>query len=87
MRLRDLRREGVIERIADSADSRKIHYRLTKQGKDVVPILTALIQYGVRYHADRVFEDKKPRELGDLYPGNQGFMLGRLKKYADRQSA
>jgi DNA-binding HxlR family transcriptional regulator len=82
MRLRDLRKEGVIERVADRTDSRKVHYRLTKQGEDAVPILTALIQYGIRHHSDRVFEDKRPRELETLYPGNQEFMLGRLERFA-----
>lgn len=83
MRLRDLQNEGVIERVVDSDDNRKVHYRLTKQGRDVVPVLTALIQYGVRYHADSVFEDKRPRELGELYPTNREFMLGRLQKFAN----
>ena len=82
IRLRDLQREGVIERVADAVDNRKVHYRLTKQGEDVVPILTALIQYGIRYHSDKVFEDKQPRELESLYPGNQEFMLGRLERFA-----
>lgn len=82
MRLRDLQEEGVIERVEDHDDSRKVHYRLTKQGMDVVPVLTALIQYGARHHADRVFEDKRPRDLRELYPTNREFMLGRLKSFA-----
>jgi DNA-binding HxlR family transcriptional regulator len=84
IRLRDLQKEGVIERVADAVDNRKVHYRLTRQGEDVVPILTALIQYGVRYHSDKVFKDKLPRELESLYPGNQEFMLGRLERFAMR---
>ena len=82
MRLRDLQKEGVIERISDREDGRKGYYRLTKQGRDVVPVLTALIQYGVRYHANSVFEDEKPRELTTLFPGKQRFLLGRLEKFA-----
>jgi DNA-binding HxlR family transcriptional regulator len=85
IRLSDLQKEGVIERMVDDADNRKVHYRLTRQGRDVVPILTALIQYGIRYHADSVFEDEKPRELDSLYPGKQEFMLGRLEKFAKKQ--
>jgi len=84
IRLRDLQKEGVIERIVDPADNRKVHYRLTRQGRDVVPILTALIQYGIQYHADSIFEDEKPRELESLYPGKQEFMLGRLMKFATK---
>ncbi len=80
--LRDLQEEGVIERVADPIDNRKVHYRLTDQGRDAVPILTALTQYGIRYHSDRVFKDKQPRELGSLYQGHQDFMLGRLEEFA-----
>ena len=86
IRLRDLQKEGVIERVVDTVDSRKVHYRLTRQGQDIVPILTALIQYGIRYHADRVFKDKEPKELDSLYPGEQDFMLGSLKKFAMKGS-
>jgi DNA-binding HxlR family transcriptional regulator len=68
--------EGVIERVVDMDDNRKTHYKLTIQGRNAVPILTALIQYGIRYHADSVFEDEKPRDLDSLYPGNREFMLG-----------
>jgi DNA-binding MarR family transcriptional regulator len=86
MRLRNLQEEGVIERIVDSADYRKVHYRLTEQGQDVIPVLTALIQYGARYHADMVFKDEKPRELETLYPANREFMLGRLQRFAVKRS-
>ncbi|MEE8231973.1 MAG: hypothetical protein V3R46_01470, partial [Thermoplasmata archaeon] len=50
---------------------------------DAIPILTAFIQYGMRHHADRVFEDREPRALGDVFPGQQDRMLGRLGSFAD----
>ena len=82
-RLRDLQKEGVISRVRDEEDRRKVHYRLTKQGEDAVPVVTALVQYGIKHHSARVFKDKKPRELGDLYPERyKKFMLGRLRKFA-----
>jgi hypothetical protein len=70
--------------MVDRGDKRKVHYRLTRQGRDVVPILTALIQYGIQYHADSVFKDEKPRELDSLYPGKEEFMLGRLERFATK---
>lgn len=82
MRLRDLRREGLIERMIDPKDERQVRYRLTAKGRDIVPILTAFIQYGIRHHADIVFEDEKPRDLERVFPGEQVFMLGRLERYA-----
>ena len=82
MRLRELRREGLIERIADSTDDRVVKHRLTKKGLDAVPVLTALIQYGARHHAQRVFEDNRPRNLRELFPERQKLMLGQLIAYA-----
>jgi DNA-binding HxlR family transcriptional regulator len=82
-RLVELRQAGLIERRQGATkDGRQVLYRLTPQGKDVMPVLTSLIQYGIVHHANTVFEDKRPRELGDLYPGRQRAMLGRLARYA-----
>jgi len=82
MRLRDLRREGLIERISDATDDRVVKHRLTKKGHDAVPILTALIQYGARHHPQRVFEDGRPRNLRELFPERRKLMLGQLIAYA-----
>lgn len=84
MRLRDLRKEGVIERLVSAENPREIRYRLTKKGNDVIPILTAFIQYGIVHHAGIVFEDRKPREIEKVFPGRQKIMLGRLGRYAAR---
>ena len=82
-RLRDLREEGLIVRMVDSRKPRDIRYRLTAKGRDAIPILTAFIQYGMRHHADRVFEDQEPRSLGEVFPRQQERMLGRLASFAE----
>ena len=82
MRLRELQSEGLIEREVDSKDSRIVRYVLTSKGRDVIPILTALIQFGAWHYPDLVFGDGKPRDLHDLFPGEQKLMLGRLLSYA-----
>ncbi|MGI0140035.1 MAG: winged helix-turn-helix transcriptional regulator [Thermoplasmata archaeon] len=82
LQLRNLRHEGAIVRVADPLDRRRVRYRLTRRGRDAVPILTALVEYGIRYHADRVFEDRLPRRLASIYPGEQPFLLGALDQYA-----
>lgn len=85
-RLVELREAGLLERREHATDDgREVLYCLTRQGKDVVPILTAFIQYGSIHHASQVFVDKKPRELAELYPEQQRAMLGRLRKYARRE--
>ena len=82
MRLRELEEDGFIRGEANHADRREITYRLTRKGLDVMPILTAFIQFGIRYHARRVFEDGRPRALEDVYPVERPRMLGRLLPYA-----
>ena len=86
MRLRDLEREKLIERIVASHGQADVRYRLTKKGEDALPILTAFIQYGMAHRADRVFADKKPRTLNRVFPGKQKPMLGELIAYAKAQS-
>ena len=87
MRLKDLQEEGLIQRTVDSDDERQVRYRLTTKGKDVVPILTAFIQFGMRHRADLVFEDRRPRDLDRVFPREQTFMLGRLVRFARKAEA
>ena len=68
MRLRELQSEGLIEREVDSKDSRIVRYVLTSKGRDAIPILTALIQFGAWHYPDLVFGDGKRRTLHDLFP-------------------
>jgi DNA-binding HxlR family transcriptional regulator len=82
MRLRDLVREGLVERIGNTQDRLHVKYRLTRKGRDCMPILTAFIQYGMLYRSERVFFDKRPRNLNQVFPGKQKPMLGQLIAYA-----
>lgn len=83
IRLRELQREGLIERLVDSEDSRIVRYVLTRKGRDAIPVLTALIQFGAWHYPGLVFGDGKPRDLHELFPGEQKLMLGRLLAYAN----
>lgn len=82
MRLRDLRAEGLVEKVADGSDERRFHYRLTAKGVDAVPILTALVAFGIRHHADEVFVDARPRRLEECFPGRAPELLGALYDFA-----
>ncbi len=83
MRLKELQREGLIERLVDHKDTRVIRYVLTRKGRDAIPVLTALIQFGAWHYPGLVFGDDKPRNLHELFPGEQKLMLGRLLTYAN----
>ena len=82
LRLKELQKEGLIVRVANPDDHREVWYNITDKGHDVVPILTAFIQYGAKHRAKDVFADRKPREFGTLFPRDREYMLGQLYDYA-----
>jgi DNA-binding HxlR family transcriptional regulator len=81
-RLRELRQEELIDKIADARDERKVHYRLTEKGKDVVPILMALSAFGLRHLAPRADADGAPRTLERTFPGMAPGLLRDLYRFA-----
>jgi DNA-binding HxlR family transcriptional regulator len=81
-RLRELRSEELVEKVADPRDDRKVHYRLAPKGRDAIPILTALAAFGMKHLPSAVFVDGKPRSLGDVFPGQAQHLLGGLYWYA-----
>ena len=84
MRLRKLEINGILIRKQYSKRPVRYEYRLTAKGNDIVPILTAFIQYGIHHHADVVFKDEKPRRLETVFPERRREMLGRLARYAEK---
>jgi len=82
MRLAELRREGLIERVKDPRDDRVVRYSLTRKGQDAIPILTSFIQFGATHFAQKVFDDAKPRGVAELFPQREKIMLGKLVEYA-----
>ena len=59
MRLAELEKSGLIKRTEECK---------SPKGKDTLPILMSIIKFGSRWYADKVFEDKKPRTLEELFP-------------------
>ena len=68
MRLRELEDEGFIERAGGKRDPAMVVWRLTEKGRDTRPILIQLTAFGSKWHADVVFEDKRPRSLYEIFP-------------------
>ena len=61
-RLGKLVEQGVLERVAyrEPGQRRRYEYQLTQKGRDLLPVLVALMQWGDRWTAD---EDGPPVEL------------------------
>lgn len=89
MRLREMRAEDLIEKVADQRNQRVFHYRLTKKGRAAIPILTALIAFGIEQIPEKVFADGKPQTLERYFGGKAQTMLGPLYGFAasDARSA
>lgn len=68
IRLGEMRKEGLIARSDAGADGRSITYSATPKGLAALPIVMALVEYGVQHKADKVFADGIPRTLGDIAP-------------------
>jgi DNA-binding HxlR family transcriptional regulator len=83
--LRDLRREGFLDRSGDGASTRSIvRYSLTQKGRDVLPVIAALMEFGMHHFADRVFADGKARDLSDVFPGSLEIVFGSTGRVASR---
>jgi DNA-binding HxlR family transcriptional regulator len=44
---------GILERVPDASDRRKVTYRLTDKGRDLLPVLLSLRQWGERWVSGR----------------------------------
>ena len=77
MRLKELKRDGFIE-ISLRSRSYTL-WNLTQKGRDVLPILLALVQFGSKWYADRVFSDHVPRTLNQVF--NETY-IRRIMRYS-----
>jgi DNA-binding HxlR family transcriptional regulator len=68
MRLKELEKNGFIERAVEKRSPMIVQWRLTQKGKDTLPILMQLVAFGSKWYSDIVFEDKMPRKLDEIFP-------------------
>ena len=72
MRLKQLEHEGFIKKyIEKSVPPKVIRWSLTEKGVDAIRIGMILGAFGSKWYADRVFDDKRPRKLSEVY-SNEG---------------
>jgi DNA-binding HxlR family transcriptional regulator len=67
MRLRELEVEGFIKCVDEKKSPIMVVWRLTDKGRDTLPILMQFTAFGSKWHADVVFEDKRPRGLYEIF--------------------
>jgi len=67
MRLKELERDGIIQKMEDESSPSVVRWTLTEKGMDALPILMRLIAFGSKWYAKQVFEDKVPRSLNEIF--------------------
>ncbi len=67
-RLRELEKEGIIERVEKKNGPNFVRWELTEKGKDTIPILMRLAAFGSKWYPETVFEDQTARRLRDVFP-------------------
>jgi DNA-binding HxlR family transcriptional regulator len=74
-RLAKLVEHGILKREPCADDRRKIEYRLTEKGFDLLPAMIALRQWGQKYGAEMVVEDPVLVDEKDRLPIGQVSIL------------
>ncbi len=67
-RLRELEKEGIIERAEKRNWPNFVRWRLTEKRTDTIPILMRFSAFGSKWYAGQLFEDKTPKKLREIYP-------------------
>jgi DNA-binding HxlR family transcriptional regulator len=67
MRLKELEEDGIIKRVEEKNSSTVVRWVLTEKGEDTLPILMRFIAFGSKWYAQRVFEDRTPRSLQEIF--------------------
>lgn len=66
-RLREMEKDGLIEKKIFNETPIRIEYSLTRKGKGLQPILEEMAKFSVKFCCDEVFEDAKPRTIRQVY--------------------
>jgi len=69
IRLKELEEAGLIEPTIIQRKPKLVRWDLTQMGKDTVPILMSFISFGAKWYPEAVFEDKQPRTVKEIFPG------------------
>jgi len=68
MRLKELERDGLIEVLERGQNFKR--WGLTEKGNDALPILMSMVHFGSKWYAQKVFADRTPRPLKDVFDGS-----------------
>lgn len=67
VRLREMERNGLIERKVYPETPIRVEYHLTGKGEALRPILEQMAAFSLQYCCKEVFKDGKPRTFGEVF--------------------
>jgi DNA-binding HxlR family transcriptional regulator len=66
-RLKELETAGLIQTVEKRRSPMVVRWGLTQKGIDAIPILMMVAAFGSKYEAEKLFVDKRPRKLHELF--------------------
>jgi DNA-binding HxlR family transcriptional regulator len=66
-RLKEMQKDGLVERKIYPGIPVKVEYRVTEKGKALIPILYQMAKFSIQYCPKDVFKDKKPRTVEEVF--------------------
>ena len=66
-RLKEMEKDGLIEKRVFNETPIRIEYNLTKKGKALRPILEEMAQFSTKFCCGDIFSDAKPRTFKQVY--------------------
>ncbi|MBI1829231.1 MAG: helix-turn-helix transcriptional regulator [Thaumarchaeota archaeon] len=67
-RLREMEKNGLVERTVIPGIPVGIKYSITKRGKDLKPVLEQMANFSMQHFPKQVFEDGKSRTFKEVFP-------------------
>jgi len=67
VRLREMERNGLIQRKVFPETPIRIEYYITEKGKALKPILEQMAAFSIQYCCEDVFKDGKPRTFREVF--------------------
>ncbi len=84
VRLREMEREGLIERKVYTETPIRVEYFLTEKGKALELILEQMCTFSMKYCANDIFKDGKPRTWEEVFGrASVGSVVGSVKSTVD----
>ena len=66
-RLREMEKNGIIERSVFSGTPVRIEYSITKKGMALKPVLDQMAAFSMQYCSKEIFKDGKPRTYKQVF--------------------